>query len=229
MPFLSLLGGGNDPTAQAFSFTPADATGFQVLYTTVSDRGTIQTIYSTFTLHKEFAVIGVNAQTTYRFDAVNGWLADDTGFVSRIESITNLAGTRWVGEVQEGGYSQRYQQFILSIIEFNDDGTLRATFDIPSWLTSGVFTGFFDTNRLSVSFTFDEWTQPPLRQNTPPFIASILVRDKINLTGFLFVEDMLMRSETRVGGAHYHAFSVKFDSWFDVTAQYDDDPDDDDD
>jgi hypothetical protein len=213
MPFLSLLGGSNDPTEQSFSFTPADVTDFEVLYTTVSDRGTVQTFYSTFRLNKEFAIIDVNAQTVYRFDDVNGWLADDTAFVSRIEAVANLTGTRWTGIVADARTSHRSKQFILDITEFNEDGTMKAVFNLPGEQRSGTLTGFFDTNRLSVTFNFDEWIQ------TPRVFARVY---ELRLDGYLFVEDLVLRSPRTIGSGDSFGFSVTLDSWFDVTSLDDD-------
>ena len=218
IPFLSLLAG-TDPTEQTFSFTPEDVTDFVVLYSTVEENGTVQTFYSYFVLHKELATIGINAKVTYRFDSVNGWVVEDTAFISKIESVANLAGTRWFGTATETPLSQIVPQFILYITEFNEDGTMKATFDFPSEPHSGTLTGFYDSNRLSFSFSFDEWIDLPYWGGKPVRIGSGFERGyQINLDGYLFIEDAILRSQDRVGTTSKNGFNVTFGSWFDVSA-----------
>jgi hypothetical protein len=217
-------------TEQSFSFTPADVTDFEVLHATASERGTVQTIYSTFKLNKELAIIDVNAQTVYRFDDANGWLTDDTAFVSRIEAVANLTGTRWTGIVADARTSHRSKQFILEITEFNEDGTMKAVFNLPGEQRSGTLTGFFDTNRLSITFNFDEWIQSPLNRSGRPYqIGGPGERMyRLYLDGYLFIEDLVLRSLRTIGSGDSFGFSVTFDSRFDVATQeygYDNDDD----
>ena len=219
MPFLSLLGGSHDPTAQSISFDPDEVSDFSVLYSTVSDKGTTQTFYSYFVLHKELATIGVNARVTYRYDAVSGWVVEDTAFVSRIVAVANLAGTRWIGTAADLRHQQRSKQFILDITEFNEDGTMRAVFNYPGEQRSGTLTGFFDTNRLSATFIFDEWIQIPLNPFGRPYrVPDVGERiHRINLDGYLFLDELVLRSPFNIGSGDSFGFSVTFDSRFDVS------------
>ncbi|MDR2600559.1 MAG: hypothetical protein LBC73_09835 [Oscillospiraceae bacterium] len=218
IPFFSALAG-NDKTAQTFSIVPDEVSDFIVLNTTATEKGTVKTLYSYFKLNKELATIGVNARVTYRYDTVNGWIVDDTAFASKVETIADLAGTKWVGTARThilAASSER--QFILEITELNDDGTMRATFYFPSEDYSGKFTGFLDVNRLNFTFSFDEWIQFPIWNNRRLITDSFMEPGfRINLDGYLFVENLVLRSPDNIGTINFNGFNITFDSRFDVS------------
>jgi len=196
MPFLSGLAQTPDPSAQTISVSANEISDFTVLHSTVSNKGRVQNFYCYFVLGKELATFAVNANVTYEYDAVSGWIAQDVSFVTAVQSV-DLSGTRWTGQCGSNstGINARWMQFIMEITEFNEDGTMRATMNFPGEQYSHTSTGYFDKSNLTLTFNFEEWIQLPQRFGREVARGSSIARTyETSLNGYFHIDDLSLKS-----------------------------------
>lgn len=225
MPFLSALFETSGTGEQTMSISEDEISEFTFLDAVATERGTVKTFFSSFTLSKEFVTFDVFSQVVYSFDPVNGWGLHDVGFTSVINAV-NLEGTSWVGTYtrRDGGTyvflggAERITMEITSISHLTDiDGAIEVEINIyPTQRSRGTGAhippgewrqtarGFVNFVELTFEIMFDEWIVPP--PATGPR-SNPVVSDGISLSGRFDVETATAR-ETSPVGRRFHGFRL---------------------
>jgi len=193
MPF----GSGN--AAQDITLSSEEISNFTLIGSTSSNRGATRIYDYSFTLEKGIVVFDVNAQATYQFDRMNGWLLEVISFDPAVISV-DLAGTRWIGTHESrtiSGASTR--QLTLEIEAMPNQGAISATLNSSPPAYSQRSTGFVDFNTLGVQLLFDGYIVSP---------GSLLNLNQINLYGYIDVNNSTFASLPGIQRGNHNRFEV---------------------
>jgi hypothetical protein len=129
-----------------------------------SNIGTHRVYNFSFDLDKDIVVFSVNAQISYLFDNMSGWVLGNFTFSPELTSIAGFEGTRWAGTyLYQSAISGRIDGLLtLEIIEVTTDGAYRAivSSDTPRAFSQSL-TGVIDLTNLNMTFYFEEWIVEP--------------------------------------------------------------------
>jgi len=125
-----------------------------------SNKGANRIYNISFDLDKDIVAFTVDAQISYSFDSMSGWVLGDFIFTPELTSIEGLNGTRW-----EGRYSRRNTSYgtvegllTFEILEVTPDGAFRVVVSANSPDSfSQSLTGLINLNNLSMLFHFENW------------------------------------------------------------------------
>ena len=178
---------------QEIEIKAEDVSGFAIKNTTISNRGTNQTLECVFTVDKPMLSIETIATLDYYYESDYGWVFQEIVNEGKIKSVNlnNLKG-RWTGYIGDVSTSAADTQCIMDITEVADDGKIKATLQYPSQNYSCITEGFFDVNHLTISLNFTEWIQIPQNQ---------ILRDERHyepyLSGLLYIEENILESDNQ--------------------------------
>jgi len=190
---------GSGQYAQTISLSREEISNLSIEGYISSNKGTSRVYDYSFTLTKGIVVIQVEAQATYRFDNMSGWLLDRTTLSPTVTRV-NFEGTRWVGTYREFMGSSRHS-FVMEITGMASDGTMRVEAHGTSPTRTQVLAGAIDLTRMTVTFRFEEWIVNPGGFRTIP---------EIGLNGRFDIETSTMRgSQILFGG--YNEFELRLD------------------
>jgi hypothetical protein len=207
MPFLSSLADEQEATdaiLETFGMSANEISNFNILYTEMTERGTISAQYGSFILSKGVIDYEVFSEMIFHYDRVNGWLLQDVGFTTVIKAI-NLENTRWSGTYD--GYSSGNFNPNRLVIEFNEvsaDGAIKATVTASPPEFKQILVGTVDTSSMIVNLIFNEWISEPsfagitLPSGLLSFVTEeSVVRDShINLFGIIDPYGTTINSES---------------------------------
>jgi len=195
MPFLSSLVGEEEATdaiLETMNFSANEISNFNIVLIEMNNKGIDTTIYSSFILSKGVIDYEVFSEIIYQYDKVNGWLLQDVGFTSIINSI-NLENTKWSG-TYDAWTNGNFLPNQLTI-EFNEvtNGTTNAIVTAAPPGFKQALVGTIDTTSLTINLIFNEWIQEPsfdgITLSTGLFFATdeqgALDNSHINLNGVI--------------------------------------------
>jgi len=148
---------------QTITMARDEITGLNIPDYESSNKGANRVYNFSFDLDKEIVMFSVDAQVTYTFDSMSGWILGDFTFTPELTSISGLGGTRWEGTYMgryflPGVYGTHEGNFIFEIVEVTADGAYRAiaSSDNPN-IFKMTLTGFINLNDLTMRINFEEW------------------------------------------------------------------------
>ena len=155
-------------TLQSIQLNREQISNVNLVNTKTEDKGTLNTYEHTFTLEKELVTFEIKLNTTYRYDATNGWLLENTQLTSKVTKV-KLDGTTWGGiythryNFRLGGNHSKQRVFTLTMTEFPTIGGLRATLTELSTpvYSQTLFGRAVDLETLTFDLAFEEWVDAP--------------------------------------------------------------------
>ena len=205
MPFLSSLTGDEEPTEailETFGMTASEISNFNIIYTEMTDKGSIQKIYTSAILSKGVIDYEIFSEFIFHYDRVNGWILDDVGFTSMIKEI-NLQGTKWSGTYEpytNGNFVPN--QLIVEFNEVTQNGSVKATVTAAPPEFTQALNGTLDTSSLTINLIFYEYISEPsfagITLETGWFSVdeeTVVEYSHINLNGTIDPLGTIIRSE----------------------------------
>jgi len=205
MPFLSSLAGNEEPTEailETFGMTANEVSNFNIIYTEMTDKGSIQKIYTSAILSKGVIDYEIFSEFIFHYDRVNGWILDDVGFTSMIKEI-NLQGSKWSGTYEpwtDGNFLPN--RIVVEFNEVTQNGAVKATVTAAPPEFTQALIGTVDTTSLTINLIFNEYINEPSFTGItlsagwwPVSEEDAIENSHINLNGTIDLLGTIIRSE----------------------------------